>query len=50
MTKVDEFKRLGSPVQNDGNCDKEVKKRVEWVVKSVRSDLQQKCIVPGRAK
>ena len=45
VAKVEDFKYLGSTVQSNGECGREVKKRakgrVEWLEKNVRSDLRQ---------
>lgn len=43
MAKVDEFKYLGLNVQSNKEYGRKVKSagRVEWLEKSVRSDLQQ---------
>ena len=56
MAKVEDFKYLGSTVQSNGECGREVKKisstgRMEWVEKNVRSDLRQESYsgtVPAR--
>ena len=45
VAKVEDFKYLVSTVQSNGECGREVKKRVqgrrEWVEKNARSDLRQ---------
>ena len=44
MAKVDDFKYLGSTVQNNGarrRSEEESTGRMEWVEKNVRNDLRQ---------
>ena len=46
VAKVEDFKYLGSSVQSNGECGREVKKIIctgsmKWVEKNVRSDLRQ---------
>ena len=44
VAKVEDFKYLGSTVQSNEECGREVKYstfRMEWLEKNVRSDLRQ---------
>ena len=53
MPRVKEFKYLGSTVQENGGCEREVKEdsagRMKWMEKSIRSNLRQD-VIPARVK